>query len=70
MKNLMNMNEETIKILTKDNEVITLKELFERKEKARKEMANIPFEEKIKILVDLQKIAVSWGGKKDVFVWE
>lgn len=66
----MNMNEETIKILTKDNEVITLKELFERKEKARKEMANIPFEEKIKILVDLQKIAVSWGGKKDVFVWE
>lgn len=70
MKNLMNMNEETIKILTKDNEVITLKELLERKEKARKEMANIPFEEKIKILVDLQKIAVSWGGKKDVFVWE
>jgi hypothetical protein len=64
------MNKEEIKILTKDNEIITLKELFERKEEARKEMANIPFEEKIRILVQLQKIALTWGGKKDVFVWK
>jgi hypothetical protein len=64
------MNEEEIKILTKDNEVITLKELFERKERARKEMANIPFEEKIRILVQLQKIALTWGEKKNVFVWD
>jgi hypothetical protein len=64
------MNEEEIKILTKDNEIITLKELFERKEEARKEMANIQFEEKIRILVQLQKIALTWGGKKDVFVWK
>jgi len=31
MINLKNMNEEEIKIFTKDNKVITLKELFEKK---------------------------------------
>ncbi len=32
-------------------------------------MAKLPFEEKIKILVELQKLAYTCGNKKDVFVW-
>jgi hypothetical protein len=65
----LNTNEE-IKILTKDNKIITLRELFEGKQATRREIARLPFEEKIKALVDLQKLAYSWGGKKDVVVWK
>jgi len=63
------MNEDNIKILIKGNRIISLKELFSEEIEARKEMANLSFEEKIKILVDLQKLAYTWGGKKDVIIW-
>ncbi len=59
-----------MKILIKDNEVITLEELYRRKEKTRKEMAKLPFEEKIRQLVKLQKLAHGWGNKKDVIIWK
>ncbi len=49
--------------------MITRKELFEEKEKFRKVQASMPFEEKIKALVSLQRIAYTWGGKKDVIIW-
>ncbi len=64
------MENEEIRILTKGNKIITLKELFEGKDLTRKEMAKLPFEEKIKHLIGLQEIAYSWGGKKDVIVWK
>jgi len=64
------MNEEKIKILGKGNEIITLRELFEGKQKTRRKQAKLPFEEKIKALIDLQKIAYSWGKKKDVIIWQ
>lgn len=64
------MNEKDIKILTKDNRIITLEELFRGKQAARKEQAKLPFEEKIRALVELQKLAYSWGRKKDVIVWK
>lgn len=51
------------------NKIITRKELFKEKEKFRKEKASMPFEEKIKALIDLQKIAYGWGEKKDVIIW-
>ncbi|MCK4257024.1 hypothetical protein KAX35_09050 [candidate division WOR-3 bacterium] len=51
------------------NKMITRKELFEEHEKFRKEQAKLPFEEKIRALIDLQKIAYNWGKKKDVIVW-
>jgi len=63
------MDKDKIRIVTKDNEIISLKELFERKKIARKEMAKLPFEEKIGMLIDLQRLAYSWGGRKDVIVW-
>ncbi len=59
-----------MKILIKDNKIITLKELFKRKEETRKEVARLPFNEKIKALVQLQQLAYSWGGKKDIIVWK
>lgn len=64
------MKEEELKIVGKDNRVITLKELFESKRIARQGMANLSFEEKIRILTNLQKIASIWGGKKDIIVWQ
>ncbi len=64
------MNEENLKILTKDNKIITLKEFFEGKQKTHMLQAKLSFEEKIKALVELQKIAYSWGNKKDVIVWK
>lgn len=64
------MKNNEIKILIKDNKVITLEELFKGKADTRKEMAKLPFEEKIRHLVELQKLAYSWGNKKDVIVWK
>ena len=63
------MNDKS-KIITQKGKVTTLKEVFKGKEKTRKLMAALPFEEKIKMLVSLQELAYGWGGKKDVLVWE
>ena len=49
--------------------IMTRDELFEKKEQFRKIQAGMPFEEKIKALIGLQKIAHGWGGKKDVIIW-
>ncbi|MFH1338490.1 MAG: hypothetical protein ABIH40_01385 [Candidatus Omnitrophota bacterium] len=64
------MNENEIKILARNNRIITLKELFEGKQEARKDLANLSFEEKIKMLVDLQRLAYGWGGRKDILIWK
>jgi hypothetical protein len=64
------MSNDEIKIVVSDNKIITLKELFEGNEKTHKEQAKLPFEEKIKILVSLQKIAYSCGEKRDIIVWK
>jgi len=49
--------------------ILTKKELFEEEE-FRKERAKLSFEEKIRQLIELQKLASSWGNKKDVIVWK
>lgn len=64
------MSEDATKILTRHNKIITLQDFFESEQNARKEQARLPFEEKIRILVTLQKLALQWGGKKDVIVWK
>ena len=46
-----------MKIIIKDNRIVTRQDLFKKKEEFHREQANLPFEEKIKILVQLQKIA-------------
>ena len=59
------------KIIISENRAITRKELFERKEQFHQEQAKLPFEEKIKILINLQKIASGIKGKSDnKMIWK
>ncbi len=64
------MSDDTVKIVMRDNAVMTLRELFESERETRKEQAKLPFEEKVRILVTLQRLAVEWGRKTDVIVWD
>ncbi len=50
--------------------VFTREEWFQEAEKARRERAQLPFEEKIRILVELQRLARDWGGHPDIIVWQ
>lgn len=59
-----------LKVKTRDGRILTLKEMYEEHEKTHAEQAALPFEEKIRILVDLQRLAFSWGKKSDVIVWK
>jgi hypothetical protein len=56
-------SEET-KIIMKDNKRITRKELFKKKELFHKRLAQMPFEQKIRMLVRLQEIADSIKKKQ------
>jgi hypothetical protein len=56
------------KILIGENKIITREELFKNNEKFHKEQAFLSFEEKIKILIKLQKIAKSIKGD-DRMIW-
>lgn len=49
--------------------VLTREELFREEEEFRKERAGLSLEEKIRILVELQKLAQGFGEKRDVIVW-
>ncbi len=66
----MDERKKEVKIRGEDGKVVEVEELFEGKKKTRMELAKLSFEEKIKILVELQKIAYSWGNKKDVIIWK
>lgn len=59
-----------LKVMIRGGRVLTLKELYEEHERTHVEQAGLPFEEKIRVLVDLQRLASSWGKKEDVIVWE
>ncbi|MBM4465829.1 MAG: hypothetical protein FJ014_09800 [Chloroflexi bacterium] len=50
--------------------VLRREDLFQGEERARRERAKLPFEEKIEILVHLQRLAYGWGRKRDVIIWE
>jgi hypothetical protein len=49
--------------------VFTREEWFQEAENARRERAQLPFKEKIRILVELQRLARDWGGHPDIIVW-
>lgn len=63
-------NDPELKIMTRGGRILTLQQMYEEHEKTHAEQAGLPFEEKIKVLVDLQRLAFSWGKKADVIVWE
>jgi len=50
--------------------VLRREDLFQGEERARRERAKLPFEQKIEILVQLQRLAYGWGRQKDVIIWE
>lgn len=56
--------DEKMKITSRDNKIITRRELFEKKEAFHKQLAKMPFEQKIRMLLRLQQIADSIGRKK------
>lgn len=56
--------DEKMKITSRGNKIITRKELFEKKEAFHKQLAKIPFEQKIRMLVHLQQIADSIRRKQ------
>jgi hypothetical protein len=59
------------KYLIRDKKIITREYLFRKKDEFHKNQAKLPFEEKIKILVELQKIATSipHSHSKKSLVW-
>lgn len=63
------MNEKPLRILLGDNRIVTMDEFFAGGERSHRQQAGLPFEEKIRILITLQKLAFGWGGRKDVLVW-
>ena len=54
---------ESKRILIGDR-VLSRQDLLQEKERTRRERAKLSFEEKIKILVNLQRLAHHWGGEK------
>ncbi len=58
-----------LKIMTPGG-IRTLREIYEGHERTHVEQAALSFEEKIRILTDLQRLASSWGKKTDVIVWK
>ena len=68
---MLNEKKNQKKIMLNDNEIISREELFARKEQFHKNQAKLPFEEKIRILVNMQKIASRIKGKsKKRRVWK
>ena len=53
----------------KKGKLITRQKLFKNKEKFHKEQAKLPFEEKIRMLVKLQEIAVRIKGDSEGAIW-
>lgn len=56
---MTNKKFEDMRIIMEPKRVIRRRELFEKKEEFHRKQAKLPFEEKIKILFNLQKIANS-----------
>jgi len=50
--------------------VLSRQDLLQEKERARRERAKLSFEEKVKILVNLQRLAHHWGRRKEIIIWK
>jgi hypothetical protein len=59
-----------MRIAVANSKIITRRNLFSKKERFHKAQAKLPFPEKVKILIQLQRIAKSIrGGFKKTEVW-
>lgn len=69
---MTNKKAEETRIVIRGSRAITRRDLFKKKEEFHKEQAKLPFEEKIKILIRLQKIvnSIQKGLNKKHIIWE
>lgn len=63
-------NQPEIRVRINDNRVVTIAELYREYDRTHRAQAGLPFEDKIRALVNMQKLAVSWGQRRDVIVWK
>ena len=49
--------------------ILKRSDFFKGEETRKKQTATLSFEKKIKILIDLQKLAYKWG-RKNIIVWK
>lgn len=57
------------RIRINQDRVVSLAELYDEYARTHRAQASLPFEEKIRILVDMQRMALTWGKLHDVIVW-
>lgn len=53
-----------------EDKIIDREDFFKLLEEGHKELAKLPFEEKIKHLIALQKLADKWGRHRKEIVWK
>lgn len=66
----MKNREKEMKIVKGTDKTITRRELFKAKERFHKNQAKMPFEEKIAVLVELQKISSSIRPAENKIIWK
>ncbi|OQX84735.1 MAG: hypothetical protein B6D55_08520 [Candidatus Omnitrophica bacterium 4484_70.2] len=49
--------------------ILKRSDFFKEEETRKREATTLSFEEKIKILIDLQKLAYKWG-RKNIIIWK
>ena len=49
--------------------ILKRSDFFKEEEIRKRKAATLPFEKKIKILIDLQKLAYKWG-RKNIIIWK
>ena len=49
--------------------ILKRSDFFKEEETYKKQAATLSFEKKIKILIDLQKLAYKWG-RKNIIIWK
>jgi len=52
-----------------DKRILKRSDFFKEEETHKRKAATLSFEKKIKILIDLQKLAYKWG-RKNIIIWK
>ncbi len=72
MKNSKNLKKNTMEDEKKfiiGKRILKRSDFFKEEETRKREATTLSFEEKIKILIDLQKLAYKWG-RKNIIIWK
>ncbi|OQX81309.1 MAG: hypothetical protein B6D56_02505 [Candidatus Omnitrophica bacterium 4484_70.1] len=72
MKNSKNLKKNTMEDEEKfiiGKKILKRSDFFKEEETRKRKAATLSFEKKIKILIDLQKLAYKWG-RKNIIIWK